>query len=158
MTAYTVLTDAELDPNKPVTSAKMKALRDNPLAIAEADSTAPQLNNGIGILSALITTTAGVATVDNQMCSDDYTITALTWSGGVGAYQLVINISGTGGDWSLVPRAITANTLEPYIVSCSRVGIGFLVRLTDTSDVKQRDSTLNVSMTYDRTSVNLPTP
>lgn len=46
MTSYTVLTDEELDSGKPVTAAKMKALRDNPLSLAEGDSTAPRYGQG----------------------------------------------------------------------------------------------------------------
>lgn len=41
MTAYTTITNAEVDQDSPVTQPLMTALRDNPLAIAEGDATAP---------------------------------------------------------------------------------------------------------------------
>lgn len=41
MTAYTTLTNATFLPGKPILGSTGSALRDNPLAMAEADSTAP---------------------------------------------------------------------------------------------------------------------
>lgn len=41
MTSYITITDAETDPSAPITSELAKKWRDNPLAIAEGDSTAP---------------------------------------------------------------------------------------------------------------------
>lgn len=43
MTTYTTLTDAQLAQDQPQTQAKMRALRDNPLAIAEGDASAPKI-------------------------------------------------------------------------------------------------------------------
>lgn len=44
MTAYTVIPDADINPDKPIKSATAYALRNNPIAIAEGDSTAPSIN------------------------------------------------------------------------------------------------------------------
>ena len=41
MTTYTTITNAEIDQDSPITQPLMTAMRDNPLAIAEGDSTAP---------------------------------------------------------------------------------------------------------------------
>lgn len=41
MTAYTTITNGEIDQNSPITQPLMTALRDNPTAIAETDTTAP---------------------------------------------------------------------------------------------------------------------
>lgn len=41
MTTYTTITNAEIDQDSPVTQPLMTAMRDNPLAIAEGDATAP---------------------------------------------------------------------------------------------------------------------
>ena len=41
MTAYVTIPDSDVDPESPITTALMTALRDNPLAIAERDATAP---------------------------------------------------------------------------------------------------------------------
>jgi hypothetical protein len=43
MADYTTITDAQVDPEAPITSELMSALRDNPLAIAEAAATAPRI-------------------------------------------------------------------------------------------------------------------
>lgn len=43
MTDYTTLADADLAQDKPVTQAKARALRDNPIAIAEGATGAPKI-------------------------------------------------------------------------------------------------------------------
>lgn len=45
MTDYTTLADADLAQDKPVTQAKARALRDNPLAIAEGATGAPKIQH-----------------------------------------------------------------------------------------------------------------
>ena len=56
MTTYTTLSDADLAIDKPITQAKLRALRDNPLAISEGDATAPDI--------------AGAAIADGSLASD----------------------------------------------------------------------------------------
>ena len=43
MTAYTTLADATLAQDKPLTQSVARALRDNPLSIAEGDASAPKI-------------------------------------------------------------------------------------------------------------------
>lgn len=43
MTTYTDITNGQVDVDSPITSSLMTALRNNPLAIAERDTTAPQM-------------------------------------------------------------------------------------------------------------------
>ena len=43
MTDYTTITDTQVDPEAPITSELMSALRDNPIAITEGASGAPQV-------------------------------------------------------------------------------------------------------------------
>ena len=43
MTSYIAITDAETDPEAPLTSELAKKWRDNPIAIAEDDGTAPKI-------------------------------------------------------------------------------------------------------------------
>jgi hypothetical protein len=42
MTDWTTLTEAQTDPNSPLTAEKVKALRDNPIAMAEGAANAPR--------------------------------------------------------------------------------------------------------------------
>lgn len=44
MTVYTTIPDTDINPDKPIKSETGYALRDNPLAIAEGDPTAPSIN------------------------------------------------------------------------------------------------------------------
>ncbi len=54
MTSYTTITTGEIDQDSPVTQPLMTAMRDNPLAVAESDPTAPfaafawQIEDGAG--------------------------------------------------------------------------------------------------------------
>ena len=45
MTTWTTIPDASLDPTKPARAIDAKALRDNPIAIAEGASGAPKINS-----------------------------------------------------------------------------------------------------------------
>lgn len=60
MTSYITITDAETDPEAPLTSELAKKWRDNPLAIAENDATVPAALRSY-ILLATIPTTSGTA-------------------------------------------------------------------------------------------------
>jgi hypothetical protein len=46
MTAYSSIAAGEIDPESPVTTTLVQRLRDNPLAIAEGDATAPRIWGG----------------------------------------------------------------------------------------------------------------
>lgn len=43
MTSYTAIPNGDIDQDSPITQPLMTALRDNPLAIAEGDATAPKI-------------------------------------------------------------------------------------------------------------------
>jgi len=51
MTSYIAITDAETDPEAPLTATLAKKWRDNPIAIAEGDATAPAIS---GALTAVV--------------------------------------------------------------------------------------------------------
>lgn len=47
MADYTTITDAQVDPEAPITSELMSALRDNPIAIAEGATGAPLISGAL---------------------------------------------------------------------------------------------------------------
>ena len=110
MTTYTELTDAELDPDQPITSAKMKALRDNPIAMAEGATGAPK--NGTGIISGYIDVVAGAINAYNVVPSIDGigSSATVTVSGNPNDAALDLNV-----DWSAAPRGEVS-------VTCSLTG------------------------------------
>jgi hypothetical protein len=55
MTDYTTITDTQVDPEAPITSELMTALRDNPIAISEGSSGAPKIQNA-AIQDSAVTT------------------------------------------------------------------------------------------------------
>jgi len=50
MASYITITDAETDPEAPLTSELAKKWRDNPIAIAEGDSAAPKISGAVNRL------------------------------------------------------------------------------------------------------------
>lgn len=54
MADYTTIADSQVDPEAPITSELMSALRDNPLAIAEGATGAPKIQTA-GIQDAAVT-------------------------------------------------------------------------------------------------------
>lgn len=60
MTTYTTIPDADIDQDSPVTQPLMTALRDNPIAIAEGDSSVPEALRSTSLLATL-TPTSGTS-------------------------------------------------------------------------------------------------
>lgn len=63
MTSYIAITNAETDPEAPLTSELAKKWRDNPLAIAEADASAPASLLPTVLLGTLTTTSGASQTL-----------------------------------------------------------------------------------------------
>lgn len=80
MTSYITITDAETDPEAPLTSELAKKWRDNPIAIAEADSTVPA-----GLLPTVhlgtLTTTSGTTQTLSGLVLTPYKFLRLVWNG-----------------------------------------------------------------------------
>jgi len=51
LTTYTTIANTEIDQDSPVTQPLMTALRDNPLAIAEGDASAPDIGGAVAALA-----------------------------------------------------------------------------------------------------------
>jgi len=66
MTAYSTIADSDIDPESPITTTLMNRLRDNPLAIAEGDATAPALT-GMGSTLLASGTVSSAASLDIVM-------------------------------------------------------------------------------------------
>lgn len=90
MTSYTPLTDTQLQAGKPISQAKARALRDNPIAITEGASGAPTVQTAAVADAAITraklstTTTSGTAAV-GAGASASYTLVGGTyswWTGG----------------------------------------------------------------------------
>lgn len=66
MTSYITITDAETDPEAPLTSELAKKWRDNPIAIAEKDTTVPlTLRLGKWLLGTVTTTSGSTQTLSS---------------------------------------------------------------------------------------------
>jgi len=63
MTSYIAITDAETDPEAPLTSELAKKWRDNPIAIAEGDATVPESLRNTQLLGTLTTTSGSTQTL-----------------------------------------------------------------------------------------------
>lgn len=87
MATYTTITDAEIEPEKPVTTSLMNRLRDNPLAIAEGASGAPRIQQGAidsgAVGQSQLKTAVGTVGLYNQSVGAGTSATSLaTLTGG----------------------------------------------------------------------------
>ena len=112
MADYRTITDAEVDPDAPLTSSLGYAWRDNPLAIAEGATGAPRITDAA--LSTSVTA-AGTTWVMNRIIPRN--------AGGIGTYVFgyipgpsEISMNGT----------VSGGSLRPTDVSGDVVGVPFL--------------------------------
>lgn len=80
MATFTTITDGQLDQDSPITEPLMTALRDNPIAIAQGDSTVPAANRVLspalalsfqtGTATRTTTGTSTIVTLDTTDLSD----------------------------------------------------------------------------------------
>lgn len=89
MTAFTTFTDSDLAPGKPITSSMMIGLRDNPIAMGERDSTAPQITPP----QSQAFTSSGTFTVPSNVD----VVEVLVIGGGGGGGGFGTNAPGGGG-------------------------------------------------------------
>lgn len=81
MTSYTAITDPDVDPESPGNTTLFTRLRDNPLAIAEGDATAPTVDKAIGanwvkLATATASTSSSIDfTTGIDSAYDEYIIT-----------------------------------------------------------------------------------
>lgn len=100
MTSYITITDAETDPEAPLTSELAKKWRDNPIAIAKGDATAPKIQ-----MAALVTDSTAISWVASR--------NAGVAVGAVGSYAFVArDTDGTSSD--LLAGTTYAGSLLTY--------------------------------------------
>jgi hypothetical protein len=86
MTTFTTIPNSSLEPGKPIRSIDGLALRDNPLAIAEGDATAPKIQ------------TAALIAAEQMNTTNVLSATASASAGAVGTYAAIFSpISYTAG-------------------------------------------------------------
>ena len=103
MADYRTITDAEVDPDAPLTSSLGYAFRDNPIAIAEGATGAPRIQDGALDTSV---TVAGTTWVMNRIIPRN--------AGGIGTY--VLALTAAAGSYSindtLAGASLTASSAE----------------------------------------------
>lgn len=80
MTTYTTIPNTDIDQDSPVTQPLMTALRDNPLAIAEADSSVAA-NLLPTVLLGTLTTTSGSTQTLSSLDLNPYRLLYVNWIG-----------------------------------------------------------------------------
>lgn len=121
MTTYSAITDASLQAGQPITTTLMFQLRDNPLAIAEADASAPRVYGAnLQLIDEFIVTTATSTVILAEMDDtyDCYIIEASGVSGSSSSAELRIRSSIDGG-----ATLITSNVYYNAV----NIGSGFQV-------------------------------
>jgi hypothetical protein len=94
MADWTAIAGAATDPFAPLTSSLIKALEENPRAIAEGASGAPQIQTAAIAASAV--TTAKLQSSERMTTSNVLGQTAGGTSNAVGTYVFAKRVSGTG--------------------------------------------------------------
>lgn len=127
MTSYITITDAETDPEAPLTSELAKKWRDNPLAIAEADSTAPA-NLLPTVLLGTLNTTSGTTVTLSSLVLTPYKTLLFIFNGVVASTPI-----GATSNFSLasmlietIPSATTRTYRGTAVVELSS-GVGSLI-------------------------------
>jgi len=99
MTTYTAIPDSDIDPESPATTTLMTRLRDNPLAIAEGDASAPPI--AYSALAAAIVaggTTYDITPLVNATAADTVYTKAIEWTVSLsGSVNVYFELSGSGG-------------------------------------------------------------
>jgi hypothetical protein len=91
MANWTSIADATLEPGKPIRAIDARALRDNPIAIAEGASGAPKIETA-GITDANVTT-AKLEAGERMTTANVTGATAGASAGAVGTYALLATIN-----------------------------------------------------------------
>jgi len=107
VTTYTTITNGEVDQDSPVTQPLMEALRDNPLAIAEGDTTAPKVQAGAINNPSAVASRASPSSLPGVL----FTITDLDRVASIFVVSSAIarNISGGGGPVTTTTRYRLSN-------------------------------------------------
>ena len=71
MATFTTIPDTDLDANSPITEPMMLALRDNPVAIASGDATAPKIQTAAIQDSAISTSKIATNAITNDKMTDN---------------------------------------------------------------------------------------
>lgn len=134
MADWTTITDSQVDPNAPVTSELMSALRDNPVAIAEGASGAPKITT-----AALLGSTAGTANLIMRLQEAVRAASANSYFD-VGFHNRYSE-SGHLGVTCLVPGTITAYLEHAQVA----VGLTSFVRVLKNGALVQEWSTTSAA-------------
>ena len=105
--AWTVIPDSDIDPDSPVTTGLMTALRDNVAAAFAKDSGAPVLANNYVVEAMMDTASVKNDSLSNAIGSTGSQVisTAATWTPAAGWYNFMRKSTGAG----VVQVSLSAN-------------------------------------------------
>ena len=137
MATFTTIPDTDLDANSPITENIMLALRDNALAIAEGDASAPSIKT-----KALSLTQSTVSTIILNSVGPDLTISTAILPKGIYYGQLTTTYTGAieiliNGGWDKLSGG-GIGIYDPTLI----ISTGDNIRITITHYTSTRTSTL----------------
>ena len=105
--AWTIIPDSDIDPDSPVTTGLMTALRDNVAAAFAKDSGAPVLANNYVVEAMMDTASVKNDSLSNAIGStgSQAISTSATWTPSAGWYNFMRKSTGTG----IVQVSLSAN-------------------------------------------------
>lgn len=148
MTSYIAITDAETDPEAPLTSELAKKWRDNPLAIAENDASVPAALRS-QVLLATIPTTSGSTWTASSLDLTPFTFLVVfidglsVTTGGSEPILLngVVNIGTTA--------ALNANAISSMVMI--HIESGRIVSLGGDSTIRPATTSISIAVSPART-------
>lgn len=126
MTTYTAIADADIDTDSPVTESLMTKLRDNPIAITEGASGAPQIVQAAIASGAIHTTQLDTSTGVNSTASTS--VVNATLSGGTYSFFPQIAESGDGmqAQIAVTPQQPGASYVTNVAYAANTTGTAFI--------------------------------
>lgn len=162
MATFTTITDGQLDQDSPITEPLMTALRDNPIAIAQGDSTVPAANRVLSPALALsfqtgtaTRTTPGTSTIVTLDTTDLSDLADM----GVALLTGTVEADTTDAGDSLVGTIISNQVSTPTAIqsfsssgnNTNYVSFSYLVELSSVTTLNLRLSVATASGTGTQT-------
>lgn len=122
MTTYVAIADSDVDPESPITTTLMTRMRDNAIAIGEADSTAPDAAK-FGKLIGLTIITATNATWTPNAKTKKMVVKVVGGGGAGGGYTGATG-GGLGGKAGAVKIGVSTSVSGTYAATIGTGGVG----------------------------------
>lgn len=122
MTTYVAIADADVDPESPITTTLLTRMRDNAIAIGEADSTAPDTAKFGKLIGLTIITATNATWIPNSKTKK--MVVKVVGGGGAGGGFTGATGGGLGGKAGAVKVGVSTSVSGTYAATIGTGGTG----------------------------------